>query len=160
VKPSRVKAVLAKLIQTPWAVFIWGPPGAGKSSLVREVANDAGLPVIDVRATLLDPTDIRGIPAVQNGQAVWYPPSFLPTEDQSAGLLFLDELTTAPPLVQASLYQLTLDRRVGEYRLPDGWFIVAAGNRAQDSSIVHRMPAACARSSRRCFGSARFVRSC
>ena len=143
-KPSRVKSILKKLIQTPWAVFIWGPPGAGKSSVVREVANDADLPVIDVRATLLDPTDIRGIPAVQNGQAVWHPPSFLPTEDQPAGLLFLDELNTAPPLVQASLYQLTLDRCVGEYRLPAGWLIVAAGNRAQDSSIVHRMPAALA----------------
>jgi hypothetical protein len=143
-KPSRVKSILSSLIKTSWAVFVWGPPGAGKSSLVREVADEAKLPVIDVRATLLDPTDIRGIPAVQNGQAVWHPPSFLPTEGQQPGILFLDELNTAPPLVQASLYQLTLDRQIGEYQLPAGWFIIAAGNRAQDASIVHRMPAALA----------------
>jgi hypothetical protein len=140
--PSRIKEVLEKLIEEVWPVFIWGAPGVGKSSLVREVANDKKLPVIDVRAPLLDPTDIRGIPSFSEGKAVWSPPSFLPTEGE--GLLFFDELNAAPPLVQASLYQLTLDRAVGEYRLPDGWRIVAAGNRAQDATIVHRMPTALA----------------
>ena len=143
-KPTRLKSVLSTLIATKWAAFIWGPPGVGKSSLVREVALEAKLQVIDLRASLLDPTDVRGIPSVIGGKAVWHPPSFLPSEDQKAGILFLDELTAAPPLVQASLYQLTLDRKVGEYSLPDGWSIVAAGNRAQDASIVHRMPAALA----------------
>jgi hypothetical protein len=138
--PTRIKEVLEKLLEDVWPVFIWGAPGVGKSSLVREVANDKKLSVIDVRAPLLDPTDIRGIPIVSKGKAVWSPPSFLPTKGE--GLLFFDELNAAPPLVQASLYQLTLDRAVGEYRLPDGWRIVAAGNRAQDASIVHRMPAA------------------
>lgn len=138
--PTRIKEVLNKLLEEVWPVFIWGAPGVGKSSLVREVASDRKLPVIDVRAPLLDPTDIRGVPSVANGKAIWSPPSFLPTEGD--GLLFFDELNAAPPLVQASLYQLTLDRAVGEYRLPDGWRIVAAGNRAQDASIVHRMPAA------------------
>ncbi len=138
--PSRIKEVLEKLLGEVWPVFIWGAPGVGKSSLVREVAQDKKLPVIDVRAPLLDPTDIRGVPSVSKGKAVWSPPSFLPTDGD--GLLFFDELNAAPPLVQASLYQLTLDRAVGEYRLPDGWRIVAAGNRAQDASIVHRMPAA------------------
>src|SRR5262245_47277615 len=129
---------------TRWPVFIWGPPGAGKSSIVRLAAQKHGLPLLDVRASLLDPTDLRGIPAVQGGRAVWCPPSFLPTDDTPPGVLFFDELNAAPPLVQASLYQLTLDRRVGEYVLPDGWRIVAAGNRAEDHSVTFRMPAALA----------------
>ncbi len=140
--PTRIKEVLDKLLDEIWPVFVWGAPGVGKSSLVREVASDRNLRVIDVRAPLLDPTDIRGVPSVFEGKAVWSPPSFLPTDGE--GLLFFDELNAAPPLVQASLYQLTLDRAVGEYRLPDGWRIVAAGNRAQDASIVHRMPSALA----------------
>jgi hypothetical protein len=68
----------------------------------------------------------------------------LPQEDAPPGILFFDELNAAPPLVQASLYQLTLDRRVGEYQLPDGWRILAAGNRAEDHSVTFRMPAALA----------------
>jgi hypothetical protein len=138
--PSRIKEVLASLLGDVWPVFIWGAPGVGKSSLVREVAAEKKLPVIDIRAPLLDPTDIRGVPYVAKGKAIWSPPSFLPSDGK--GVLFFDELNAAPPLVQASLYQLTLDRAVGEYKLPDGWRIVAAGNRAQDSTIVHRMPSA------------------
>jgi hypothetical protein len=76
--------------------------------------------------------------------AVWCPPSFLPREGQPAGVLFLDEINDAPPLVQASLYQLVLDRRVGEYELPKGWWIVAAGNRQQDRAITFRMSSALA----------------
>ena len=144
-KPSRSAVVMKRLLATRWPVFLWGPPGAGKSSVVRQVAADEGLPVVDIRASLLDPTDLRGIPAVENGKAIWCPPSFLPTvKDGPGGVLFFDELSAAPPLVQASLYQLVLDRRVGEYVLPDGWRIIAAGNRQEDKSIVFRMPAALA----------------
>ena len=143
-KPSKIKTTLETLIKTRWPAFLWGPPGAGKSSMVRETAKAAGLDLLDVRASLLDPTDLRGIPSVENGQAIWCPPSFLPSDPKSSGVLFFDELNAAPPLVQASLYQLTLDRRVGEYELPDGWRIIAAGNRAEDNSITFRMPAALA----------------
>ncbi len=143
-KPSRVLEVIDRLYETPWPVFLWGPPGVGKSSIVREAARSRGVPLIDVRASLLDPTDLRGIPAVVEGRAVWCPPSFLPRPDDTPGILFFDELNAAPPLVQASLYQLTLDRRVGEYVLPDGWRMVAAGNRAEDRSVTFRMPAALA----------------
>ena len=143
-KPSRIEHVLHKLIQTRWPAFVWGPPGVGKSAVVRAVAQSLGMPLIDLRASLLDPTDLRGIPAIENGRAVWCPPSFLPGPDQPPGLLFLDEINAAPPLVQASLYQLVLDRRVGEYELPEGWRIVAAGNRAGDRAVVFRLSSALA----------------
>ena len=141
-KPSRMKEVLIDVLKTRWPVFIWGPPGVGKSSLVKEIVSDKKLNLIDVRASLLDPTDLRGIPYVTSEKAKWAPPAFLPNDKKSEGILFFDELNAAPPLVQASLYQLTLDRRLGEYELPDKWRILAAGNRAEDASVVFKMPAA------------------
>ena len=141
-KPSRVQEVLGQLLKKKWPVFLWGPPGVGKSSVVRQVVEEQKWELRDVRASLLDPTDLRGIPSVNEGTAHWAPPSFLPNDPDSKGVLFFDELNAAPPLVQASLYQLTLDRRIGEYVLPKGWRILAAGNRAEDRSVVYRMPAA------------------
>ena len=143
-KPSRLDTVLESLLDQRWPSFIWGPPGVGKSSLVHSIARRRSLPVVDLRASLLDPTDLRGIPAIQDGQAVWCPPAFLPRAGRPPGILFLDEINAAPPMVQASLYQLVLDRRVGEYELPDGWWIVAAGNRAQDRAVTFRMSSALA----------------
>jgi len=127
-----------------WPAFVWGPPGVGKSAIVKTVAEVAGKNVLDLRASLLDPTDLRGIPAIEDGKAVWCPPSFLPKDSDPAGILFLDEINAAPPLVQASLYQLVLDRRVGEYELPEGWWIVAAGNRQFDRSVVFKLSSALA----------------
>lgn len=141
-KPSRIEKVLDHVLATSWPAFIWGPPGVGKSSIVRKVATERDIALLDIRASLLDPTDLRGIPTVTDGNARWCPPSFLPSDPGSEGILFFDELNAAPPLVQASLYQLTLDRRVGEYILPDKWRILAAGNRAEDASVTFRMPAA------------------
>ena len=141
-KPSRIAKVVDHVLSTRWPAFIWGPPGVGKSSVVRKVADARKLQLLDIRASLLDPTDLRGIPTVSGDKARWCPPSFLPHDPDSEGILFFDELNSAPPLVQASLYQLTLDRRVGEYVLPEKWRILAAGNRAEDSSITFRMPAA------------------
>jgi MoxR-like ATPase len=143
-KPSRVAEVLGGLLDTRWPAFVWGAPGVGKSSVVRRVAATRGLPLVDVRAPLLDPTDLRGLPYLRDGVAAWAPPAFLPSDPGSSGVLFFDELNAAPPLVQASLYQLTLDRRVGEYELPPGWRVVAAGNRAEDAAVVFRMPSALA----------------
>ena len=88
--PNRIKIVLEKLLNNKWPVFVWGAPGVGKSSLVKEVAEEKNLPVVDIRAPLLDPTDIRGIPSISDGQAVWSAPSFLPKEGK--GILFFDEL--------------------------------------------------------------------
>jgi hypothetical protein len=132
-RPSDMAKALAALVPTRRPVYVWGPPGCGKSAVVRQTAAD----LIDVRATLLDPVDLRGLPRLSNDTAVWCPPAFLPKGGE--GLLFLDELAQATPLVQAACLQLTLDRRVGEYELPAGWAVVAASNRAEDRAGTHRV---------------------
>lgn len=145
--PSQIILSLHTLLAIRQPVFLWGPPGVGKSQLVKQVAKARGLALRDIRAVLLDPVDLRGLPRIsEDGSAVWCPPGFLPREglDPAEGILFLDELNAAPPLVQAACYQLILDRRIGEYILPDGWAIVAAGNREKDKAITHRMPSALA----------------
>lgn len=143
-KASRLINVLENLLDQPWAVFIWGSPGIGKSSIVRQIAQRRAMPLVDIRASLLDPTDLRGIPMIQDGTAVWCPPSFLPKKSDKPGILFLDEINAAPPLVQAALYQLILDRRIGEYELPEGWRIVAASNRREDKAVTFRLSSALA----------------
>lgn len=119
-------------------VFIWGPPGVGKSSAVHQAADELNVNIIDLRMRLLSPIDLRGLPKIYNGKAIWSRPEFIPVEGQ--GILFLDDLPTAPPSVQASAYQLVLDRAVGSHRLGDGWYIVAAGNRETDAAATYRMP--------------------
>jgi hypothetical protein len=142
-KPSRITETLKTLIEIRQPVFVWGAPGVGKSQVIAQVAWQEGLELVDVRAVLLDPVDLRGLPRIDdNNRACWCPPEFLPTGGK--GILFLDELNAAPPLVQAACYQLVLDRQLGEYRLPDGWSIVAAGNRETDRAVTHRMPSALA----------------
>jgi hypothetical protein len=137
VRPSDVSKALAALVPTRRPVYLWGPPGTGKSSVVRQAAAGLKLGLVDVRATLLDPVDLRGLPRVAKDAAVWCPPAFLPRS--GTGVLFLDELAQAAPLVQAACLQLTLDRRVGEYELPDGWSVIAASNRAEDRAGTHRL---------------------
>ncbi len=128
------------MIKAHIPTFLWGPPGIGKSSIVKQIAQANAYEFIDLRLSLMDPTDLKGIPFYDKEahQALWAPPSFLPREGN--GILFLDELNSAPPAVQASAYQLILDRKVGEYSLPEGWAIVAAGNREGDRGVVYRMP--------------------
>lgn len=120
-----------------------GPPGIGKSQVVKQTAKALDLELIDIRAILLDPVDLRGLPRINDdGRSQWCAPAFLPTSGR--GVLFLDELNAAPPLVQAACYQLVLDRRLGEYELPEGWSVAAAGNREKDRAVSHRMPSALA----------------
>jgi hypothetical protein len=121
------------------SVMMWGAPGIGKSSIVNAVAKDNDMQVIDVRLSQLAPTDLRGLPYVENGSAHFAPPSFLPQSGR--GILFLDEINLAPPAVQNVGMQLVLDRRVGDYVLPDEWFVIAAGNRVEDRAAVSQMPA-------------------
>jgi hypothetical protein len=141
-KASNISTVVSHLIDRKLPVFVWGAPGIGKSSIVKKIAKDKDLEFIDLRLSLLDPTDLKGIPFfnAETKEGVWAKPSFLPSQEGSRGILFLDEINTAPPAVQASAYQLILDRRVGEYELPEGWSIVAAGNRETDRGVVYKMP--------------------
>lgn len=140
--PKQIKSSLRSLLGLKQPVFIWGAPGVGKSQVVAQVAEELDMQLTDLRAVLLDPVDLRGLPSVVDGCAHWSPPAFLPTEGR--GVLFLDELNAAPPLVQAACYQLILDRKIGEYTLPDGWTVVAAGNRETDRAVTHRIPSALA----------------
>ncbi len=141
--PQSVKRSLTHLCRKKVPVFLWGPPGIGKSSIVAQIAKEENISFVDLRLSLLDPTDLRGIPfySAKDETAIWAPPSFLPDGSIEKGILFLDELNTAAPMVQASAYQLILDRKIGEYTLPDGWAIVAAGNRESDRGVVFRMAA-------------------
>lgn len=141
-KAKNISKSLEKLIEAQIPVFVWGSPGIGKSSIIKQIAVDKGLAFVDLRLSLLDPTDLKGIPFFDkdNHEAVWASPNFLPKEADSKGILFLDEINTAPPSVQASAYQLVLDRKVGDYELPKGWSIVAAGNHESDRGVVYRMP--------------------
>ena len=146
-KPSELQLHLSSMVKSELNIstMIWGAPGIGKSSIVAEVAKAAGMPLVDVRLSQLAPTDLRGLPVPRHGDAgqlgtsVWYPPEFLPRDGR--GILFLDELNMAPPSMQGVAQQLILDRKVGSYTVPRGWFIWAAGNRKEDRASVFEMPA-------------------
>lgn len=138
--PSELKAYLDNLIHKDLQIstMIWGPPGIGKSSIVGQVASECKFDFIDVRLSQLAPTDLRGLPVAEDGISKWYPPEFLPREGK--GILFLDELNMAPPAMQGVAQQLILDRKVGSYVVPSGWFVWAAGNRKEDRAAVFDMP--------------------
>lgn len=141
-KPSQIMAALRAMVLALRPVFLWGPPGIGKSQIFAKVAVDLGRELRDVRATLLDPVDLRGLPVLDKATRMtsWFPPAFLPTEGE--GILLLDELNAAAPSVQTACLQLILDRRVGEYILPEGWVAMAAGNRVTDGATGTRMSSA------------------
>jgi len=143
VGPKGAMKAIRKAIQTRRPTFLWGPPGIGKSDVVKQIGEQAGREVIDVRLALWEPTDIKGIPYYNSdkGTMVWAPPAELPTDPESTAIIFLDELNSAPPAVQAAAYQLILNRAVGTYKLPKGVDLVAAGNREGDRGVTYRMPA-------------------
>ncbi|UCC55363.1 MAG: MoxR family ATPase [Gammaproteobacteria bacterium] len=124
-------------------VMLWGPPGVGKSQMVAQVAARHGMPVIDIRLSQMEPSDLRGIPFRVDDRVEWAVPAMLPDRERHGeqGILFLDEITSVPPSVSAAAYQLILDRRLGAYEVPDGWAIFAAGNRQGDRGVTYTMPA-------------------
>lgn len=142
-KPSTVRQHILTCMRAkpkPIPTFIWGAPGVGKSAVVAQIAKDEELELRDLRLLLLNPTDLAGIPFadIEKRVAEWLVPKFMPRGGK--GILFLDELNAAPQAVQAAAYQLVYDNRCGDYVLPEGWFIVAAGNRAEDRAITFEMP--------------------
>ena len=141
-RPSELASVLALLVEARQPVVVWGPPGAAKSQIAQQVAAATNRRYVDVRALLLDPVDLRGIPwRDADDRTRWATPVFLPpSDDAGRWLINLEELPSAVPMVQAALYQLVLDRKVGEYELPEGASLIACGNRETDRGVVHRMP--------------------
>jgi len=127
-------------------MFLWGPPGIGKSEVVADITAELGGFMIDLRLGQMDPTDIRGIPFYNKelGKMDWAPPIDLPDAELASQypviVLFMDEMNSAAPAVQAAAYQLVLNRRIGKYRLPDNVVMIAAGNRESDKGVTYRMP--------------------
>ena len=137
-RPSELAATLALLVEARQPAMVWGPPGSAKSMIAQQVAADGGRQYVDVRALLLDPVDLRGIPWRDAADRTrWAPPVFLPpTDDAGLWLINLEELPSCVPMVQAALYQLALERKVGEYELPEGASLIACGNREGDRGVV------------------------
>ena len=148
VSPNGAKSSISHAMKKKRPIFLWGPPGIGKSDIVQQITDS--LPnshLIDIRLSLWEPTDIKGMPyyAANDNTMKWAPPIELPSQEVASQydyiVLFLDEMNSAAPAVQAAAYQLILNRRVGMYKLPDNVLIVAAGNREADKGVTYRMPA-------------------
>lgn len=141
-RPSQIATALNYLIDANQPVMLHGSPGVGKSDVVRQVAKQRGIELIDLRLSQLDPVDLRGVPSVDTKKHItsWNTPNFLPTDGK--GILFLDEINSAAQATQAAAYQLVLDRKLGDYMMPPGWAIIAAGNRSTDRAIVNQMSTA------------------
>ena len=139
--PNALASVLARLVEMRQPAMVWGPPGAAKSQIAQQVAAATNRQYVDVRALLLDPVDLRGIPWRDSSDRTrWATPDFLPpSDDPGRWLINLEELPSAVPMVQAAAYQLVLDRKIGEYELPEGASLIACGNRETDRGVVHRM---------------------
>ena len=147
VTPNSAKKSIVRAFKKKRPLFIWGPPGIGKSDIVHQIGEQMEAHVIDIRLSLWEPTDIKGIPYFDPNQnkMVWGAPSELPDAEMASKykfiILFLDEMNSAAPSVQAAAYQLILNRKVGAYKLPDNVLIIAAGNREADKGVTYRMPA-------------------
>ena len=147
VSPNKAKNSILRAFKKKRPLFLWGPPGIGKSDIIHQIGNLMDALVIDVRLSLWEPTDIKGIPyyAANDNCMKWAPPAELPTAEMAKKhkniILFLDEMNSAAPAVQAAAYQLILNRKVGQYELPENVLIVAAGNRDADKGVTYRMPA-------------------
>ena len=149
-KGSELKTFLINSYHAKTPVMVWGQPGVGKSQIMVQVAESLGIPILDQRLAQMDPVDLRGIPFINEVEGKtytdWAMPGFLPRveRDGENGILFLDELPSAPQANQAAAYQLILDRKLGDYELPPGWVVFGAGNLAKHRAISVRMSSALA----------------
>ena len=148
ISPNSAKSSIKHALTKKRPIFLWGPPGIGKSDIVKQITDGfTNSKLIDIRLSLWEPTDIKGIPyyAANDNCMAWAAPQELPNAEMAKQydhiVLFLDEMNSAAPAVQAAAYQLILNRRIGTYELPDNVMIVAAGNRDADKGVTYRMPA-------------------
>lgn len=151
--PDQVTKILATMIEALHTspadarlippLMIWGPPGIGKSTIVRDLAERRNMGLVDIRLAQREPVDMRGLPIPDGDSVRWLVASEWPRNPESKGIIFFDELTAADSTLQAAAYELILDRRLGDlYRVPDGWYIVAAGNRLEDQAVATTMSSA------------------
>lgn len=127
------------------SALIIGASGIGKSQITQNIAREKGCNFIDFRLLTMSETDLKGIPfpSEDNKKAIFLHLDIFPDEERDGkeGILLLEELTSANRSLMSTLYQLVLDREIGGYKLPDGWMIVATGNREEDSGEFYVMPA-------------------
>lgn len=140
-----LKAHKRKVSELVPPIMIWGPPGVGKSSVIRDIARDLEIGFIDVRLAQREPIDIRGLPVPTDDGVHWHISAEWPRDPDSKGIIIFDELTAADRTLQVAAYEFILDRRLGDlYTVPEGWYIVGAGNRASDRAVATTMSSALA----------------
>lgn len=147
-KPSEILNTLRTYREANIPLMIWGQMGVGKSDTVRAFAKEieqteGGGKVFDLRLATVDPVDLRGVPMFDSAESVarWMQiEGMLPSGKDRNAILFLDEIVSAAPSVQAAAYQLVLDRKIGEYSLPEDTYVVAGGNIAADKGVTYSMP--------------------
>ncbi|MES1954183.1 ATP-binding protein [Salinisphaera hydrothermalis] len=126
-------------------MMLWGPPGVGKSSLIRDLCSRHGIGFVDVRLSQREPIDLRGLPVPRGDEVHWLLSAEWPRDPDSRGIILFDELTAADRSLQVAAYELILDRRLGDlYQVPDGWYICAAGNRVTDRAVALSLSSALA----------------
>ena len=133
---------MIKALSTEQSLLLLSPPGLGKSATVEQAAREMGLPIRSLLGTQIAPEDVSGIPKIVAERSVFCPPRILLPPDNKPFFLFLDELPATSPDVQKAFYSLILDRRIGEFPLPKGTAVMAAGNRIQDRALVRNMSSA------------------
>jgi MoxR-like ATPase len=138
----RQAATLIRAMAHEQSFLLLAPPGVGKSDIVFQVAREAGLPCRSLLGTQIAPEDVSGVPRIVGERSVFCPPRALLPENAEPFCLFLDELPACAPDVQKAFYSLLLERRIGEFALPRGTWVVAAGNRMQDRALVRAMSSA------------------
>ncbi len=125
------------------AILGLGAPGVGKSQVIRQIGKKFGYKVIDIRLAQMSEVEIGGLiyPNESRTKTVWLSPEILPDEERDGKntILLLDEITSCTKRVQVAAYQLRLDRRIGQYQLPEGTFVVALGNREDDDGVYIRL---------------------
>ncbi len=136
-----IKTNVKSLIDNPESssrippMFVWGGAGVGKSTIIRTVADDLGIGFIDFRLAQREPVDMRGLPVPnkETHMVEWYVTSDFPSDPNSKGIILFDELPAADSSLQIAAFEIILDRRLGKlYSLPNGWYVIAAGNRTTD----------------------------
>ena len=132
-RPDDQLEALTLAVAADLPVLLWGEPGIGKTAALTQLAEALDLPLTTVIASVHEPSDFSGLPVLGDDPAThgvpMAPPDWAVRLVQAGrGLLFLDELSTAPPAVQAALLRLVLERRIGALQLPSGVRIVAAAN--------------------------------